>query len=199
MARGINRFGAVCGALGVLLVCAPSARAQVLEIGDDGSVTTYSGPSVLTDSGVQPIAPPRAAGPTAAPPEEVVRLIRESSARNALPAAVVEAVAWQESRFNHAAVSPKGALGVMQLMPATASRLGVDPADLRANIEGGTAYLAHQMRRFGDLRLALAAYNAGPEAVARYGGVPPYAETQTYVRSILTRLASASAVGAGSH
>jgi len=84
----------------------------------------------------------------------------------------------------------------MQLMPATASQLGVDAADLRGNIEGGAAYLAQQMRRFGDVRLALAAYNAGPEAVARYGGVPPYAETQNYVRAILTRLAAAGAVGA---
>lgn len=81
----------------------------------------------------------------------------------------------------------------MQLLPATASDLGVDPSDLQGNIDGGAAYLARQLRRFGDLRLALAAYNAGPEVVARYGGVPPFAETQAYVRAILARLAASRA------
>ena len=77
----------------------------------------------------------------------------------------------------------------MQLMPETARRLGVDALDARANIEGGTTYLAQMLTRFdGNLPRALAAYNAGPEAVQRYGGVPPYAETQAYVRAILNRL-----------
>lgn len=178
------------------LASAGGACAQVLEIGDDGAVVTYAGPTVHTDQGAAPIAPPEPPPLTRAPPEEVVRLIQESSARHALPASLVEAVAWQESRFNHAAVSPKGARGVMQLLPTTASDLGVDPSDLRGNIDGGAAYLAQQMRRFGDVKLALAAYNAGPGAVERYNGVPPYAETQTYVRAILARLAAAAVVGA---
>ena len=77
----------------------------------------------------------------------------------------------------------------MQLMPATARTLGVDAADLKGNIDGGVIYLGQMLKRFeGDLPRALAAYNAGPEAVARYGGVPPYAETQAYVRAILDRL-----------
>jgi soluble lytic murein transglycosylase-like protein len=174
-----------------------TAQAQVLEIGDDGAVTTYAGPQVHTTTGVIPILPPEPAPLFRAPPEEVIRLIRESSVRHAVPAEVVEAVAWQESRFNHAAVSSKGALGVMQLLPTTASDLGVDPSDLKGNIDGGAAYLAQQIRRFGDLRLALAAYNAGPGAVQRYGGIPPYAETQTYVRAILARLGAVAALGAG--
>jgi len=188
---------AFAAALGLALAAATDAPAQVLSIGDDGAVTTYAGPAVHTTEGATAIAPPEAAPPMRAPPEEVVRLIQESSTRHAVPAPIVEAVAWQESRFNHAAVSPKGARGVMQLMPATAGDLGVDPADLRGNIDGGAAYLAQQLRRFGDVKLALAAYNAGPKAVERYGGVPPYAETQSYVRAIMARLAAASAVGAG--
>lgn len=171
------------------LLLAPSAMAQVLSIGDDGAVTTYAVPSIHTSQGVSAILPQELAS-AAATPAEIAAAIQDSSARHAVPVQVVEAVAWQESRFNQAAVSPKGARGVMQLMPGTASVLGVDAADLRGNIDGGAAYLAQQLRRFGDLRLALAAYNAGPEAVSRYGGVPPYAETQAYVRAILARVAS---------
>jgi soluble lytic murein transglycosylase-like protein len=162
----------------------------VLEIQPDGGVVTYAGPAVYSSDGVRPIAPP---SPAAWAPHAISEAIQESSARHAVPAPVVEAVAWQESRFNPAAVSPKGALGVMQLMPQTARAMGVDPTDVRANVDGGVAYLAQQIRRFGDLRLALAAYNAGPDAVARYGDVPPYAETRAYVRAVLSRLGPAAA------
>ena len=192
--KGLN-FVIVVAAAAVTLGSAPAALAQVLSIGDDGTVTTYSAPQIFTSDGARPVAPPAAA--SAATPAEVAAAIQESSLRHAVPAPVVEAVAWQESRYNQAAVSPKGARGVMQLMPATASTLGVDAADLKSNIDGGVAYLAQQMRRYGDLRLALAAYNAGPGAVDRYGDVPPYAETQTYVRSILARVAAARTVVAG--
>ncbi len=175
------------GAIFALSFGAP-AMAQVLEIQPDGGVVTYSGPAVHSSEGVRSLLPQAAAAPVRATPEAVRAAIAESAARHTVPVQVVEAVAWQESRFNQAAVSPKGALGVMQLLPKTASDLGVDPLDLRANIDGGAAYLAQQMRRFGSLPLALAAYNAGPEAVTRHGGVPPYAETRTYVRTILGRL-----------
>ncbi|WP_337186967.1 lytic transglycosylase domain-containing protein [Phenylobacterium sp.] len=196
MALKAMQFGVLGSAVALVMASASGAAAQVLEIGEDGAVTTYAGPQVHTSAGVTPILPPEPAPLVRAPPEEVIRLIRESSERHAVPAEIVEAVAWQESRFNHAAVSSKGARGVMQLLPTTASDLGVDPSDLKGNIDGGAAYLAQQIRRFGDLKLALAAYNAGPKAVERYGGVPPYAETQTYVRAILSRLGAAAALGA---
>lgn len=178
-----------------MLAFASQAHAQVLEISDDGGVVIYSGPSVHTDQGASLIAPRLAQSMPRATPTEVAAAIQEASARHALPVSVVEAVAWQESRFNQAAISPKGARGVMQLMPGTASGLGVDASDLRSNVDGGAAYLAQQLRRFGDLRLALAAYNAGPEAVNRYGGVPPYLETQLYVRAILARLSATAPQG----
>ena len=117
--------------------------------------------------------------------------VAEAARRHQVPAELAQAVAWQESRFSQSAVSPKGARGVMQLMPATARDLGVDAADLASNIEGGVAYLAAMLRRFdGSLPLALAAYNAGPGAVERHGGVPPFAETQSYVRAILAGFAA---------
>ncbi|HEX7945910.1 MAG TPA: lytic transglycosylase domain-containing protein [Phenylobacterium sp.] len=192
-------YSGVCLSIGLaasalILGLAPAATAQVLSIGDDGAVTTYSRPQVFTAEGARPIEPPAPAQAARATPAEVAAAIQESSSRHAVPAPVVEAVAWQESRYNQAAISPKGARGVMQLMPATATTLGVDANDLRGNIDGGVAYLAQQMRRYGDLRLALAAYNAGPGAVDRYGDVPPYTETQTYVRSILARLATSQAL-----
>jgi len=173
----------------VVLAAATQATAQVLEIGDDGAIVTYSGPGVYSDQGMQPITLPERLQATAATPARISAAIQEAAARHAVPATLVEAVAWQESRFNQGAISPKGAQGVMQLMPATSALLGVDASDLQGNIDGGAAYLSQQLARFGDLRLALAAYNAGPEAVQRHGGIPPYAETQSYVRAVMARLA----------
>lgn len=100
---------------------------------------------------------------------------------------LLHAIAKVESNYNPRAVSPKGALGVMQLIPSTARLVGVsDPFDPRENIHGGARYLKYLLDKFGDLTLALAAYNAGPKAVEAYGGIPPYAETQRYVRSVLS-------------
>ena len=100
--------------------------------------------------------------------------------------ALVKAVIHAESAFDPDATSRKGARGLMQLMPVTARQMGVaDPLDPAQNILGGTRYLKHLMGRFGDLELAVAAYNAGPEAVRRHGGVPPYRETRSYVRNVI--------------
>ncbi len=105
-----------------------------------------------------------------------------------LPVALVNAVIQQESGFNPQAVSGAGAIGLMQLMPKTAEWIGVDPYNPIDNLRGGIAYLRDLYRRFnGDLALTLAAYNAGEGAVNKYGGVPPYAETQGYVSSVIHR------------
>jgi soluble lytic murein transglycosylase-like protein len=177
------------------------AFAQVLEVGAEGAVTTYSGPSLYTDDGVRDLRAARAPAQaflSRPAPSAVEQAIAAASIRHAVSAPLLREVAWQESHYNQNAVSPKGARGVMQLMPTTAQSLGVDAHDLQANIDGGAAYLAQLMRRFdGDLVRALAAYNAGPENVERYGGVPPFAETQAYVRSILARLTPQGSASTG--
>jgi soluble lytic murein transglycosylase-like protein len=109
---------------------------------------------------------------------------------------LVDAVMWQESRYRQNAVSSVGAIGLMQLMPGTAKQLGVNPHDAWQNAFGGAAYLRQQLNRFNNsIPLALAAYNAGPGAVIKHGGIPPYAETQKYVASIMQRLERYSTAG----
>lgn len=120
-------------------------------------------------------------------PTEVDELIRQSAQRYGMDEGLVRAVVQAESGFNPQAVSAAGAKGLMQLMDATARALGVDdPFDAAQNVDGGVRYLRSLLDRFDSLPLALAAYNAGPGAVQRYGGVPPYAETRTYVNRVLS-------------
>jgi soluble lytic murein transglycosylase-like protein len=111
-------------------------------------------------------------------------MARSAAQRHGVPEELFLRLVHQESRFNSKAKSHKGALGLAQLMPETAKILGVDPLVPFENLDGGARYLAQQFKAFGSWRLALAAYNAGPEAVRKYRGVPPYEETQTYVRVI---------------
>jgi soluble lytic murein transglycosylase-like protein len=136
---------------------------------------------------------PKPAAPAPAPTGPIVAaavphgpLIAVTARRYGLPVALFTALVWQESGFNERARSKAGARGLTQLMPGTARQLGVkrvyDPAQ---NLDGGARYLREQLIRFRSKRLALAAYNAGPGAVAKHRGIPPYAETRTYVRTIL--------------
>ena len=117
---------------------------------------------------------------------ETAHFIREAAAKYGLDSRLVAAVAEAESNGNQSEVSDAGAVGVMQLMPDTAAALGVNPYDEKQNIEGGAHYLKQMLDTFGgDMKKAIAAYNAGPQAVKDYDGVPPYAETQNYVNKVL--------------
>jgi soluble lytic murein transglycosylase-like protein len=118
--------------------------------------------------------------------------IDAAAASNGIDPALLKGLVSQESGFDPNARSGAGALGLTQLMPGTAAGLGVtNPLDPVQSLQGGAKYLRQQLDRFGgDEKLALAAYNAGPGAVARFGGVPPYSETQNYVTSVLSKAAS---------
>lgn len=119
-------------------------------------------------------------------PPEWQGLIREASQIFGLEEQLLAAVIRVESGFDAWAESPAGAQGAMQIMPRTQIELGlIDPFDPRANIYAGAEYLLRQIQRFGDMRLALAAYNAGPANVEKYGGIPPFAETQNYVTQVM--------------
>lgn len=134
-----------------------------------------------------PPAPPVAPAPVApAPKSDAKTMVRDAAVRYGIPPAFVESVAKTESGMNPAAVSPKGAIGVMQLMPSTARALSADPSDPGQNIDAGTRLLRELLVKYnGDVAKALAAYNAGEGAVDRYQGVPPYRETQSYVDKVI--------------
>ena len=115
---------------------------------------------------------------------EFLDMAKSAALRHGVPTDLFLRLVQQESGWNAKALSHKGAIGLAQLMPGTAAVLGVDPHDPYQNLDGGARYLAQQYRAFRSWRLALAAYNAGPKAVEKYGGVPPYAETTNYVKVI---------------
>ncbi len=204
LARWALAIGLSCAALPAL-----DARADVLEIDADGA-------RWVTGAGrAQPAAPDESMtlGTAEVPGDIVVpdiavadpgrhaRLVPQDYRAKVAEVAgsfdispnFIEELVWQESRWRANAVSPVGARGLAQLMPGTASDLGVDPDDPFANLEGGARYLREQLDRFdGDLEKALAAYNAGPGRVIRAGGVPRIRETQLYVAAIMGRLSDHS-------
>ncbi|EMK06366.1 lytic transglycosylase domain-containing protein [Leptospira kirschneri] len=113
------------------------------------------------------------------------KIIHQESEKNNLDPRLVQSVIKAESNFKTDAVSPKGAIGLMQLMPSTANSLGVeDPFDPAENVAGGTKFLSDLLNKYKNLDHALAAYNAGPNAVDRYAGIPPYKETRNYVEKV---------------
>lgn len=196
--RGAPARRGLSGAL-ALALCSATAHGQVIEISDTGVVTRHEGPALYLGQGApaRPIVS-AAAGPSDSavitqPPSLVAQVLSASAAAHGVSAELVTALAWHESRFHQDAVSAKGAIGVMQIMPMTARSLGIDPHDLRSNVEGGVTLLTRLLRQYdGDLVKALAAYDAGPAAVARYGGMPPYAETRAYVADMFEQLARLS-------
>lgn len=115
-------------------------------------------------------------------------LIEQASRQTGVPGALLAALIRTESAWQPYVVSAAGAIGLAQLMPATAGELGVDPWNPIENVLGGARYLRKQLDAFDDVRFALAAYNAGPHRVRQYGGIPPYQETQAYVARILERV-----------
>jgi len=176
----------------VCTACPTLSQAQVLEIGDGGAITIYDRPAVFTSQGASPIQTRSRSARTRRATANANRMvIADAAAAAELSPALIEAVAWRESQMTPGIISRAGAVGEMQLMPATARAVGVDPLDTRQNFSGGAAYLRVLMQHYnGDLIRTLAAYNAGPGAVDRYGGVPPYKETQAYVAEIMARLSA---------
>ncbi len=138
------------------------------------------------------VATPRTTAENEAAKRDIKAIVHETAARHDVDPLLVDSVIQVESDYNAQAVSPKGAEGLMQLIPATARRFGVKNSfDPRENIEGGVRYLKYLKETFKDDRLALAAYNAGEGAVAKYGWIPPYPETRSYVNKVGKRYGEA--------
>jgi len=192
--KRVSKRARVCIAL--LLFLPLSVQAQVYKWVDEDGIVTYSNIAPPSDQDFQTLRfPCYAADPKCRSVSwEKVPLntrsfrneIQSASRYNSVEESLIRAIIHAESAYQADAQSPKGAQGLMQLMPATQAELNVsDPFNPQENIQGGALYLSQLLAQFnGDFELAAAAYNAGPNAVNKYGGVPPYDETQEYVRRI---------------
>ena len=185
------------------LVCLPAASlAEGLTLGGGGSGRALfaSKAAILDSRAASQYAGSARLQPTSAKPVvkkkplpsyqgsyrgQYLALAKKAAKRHGVPEDLFARLVQQESGWNQGAISPKGAIGLAQLMPATARSLGVDPKDAGQNLMGGAKYLRKMYDTFGSWKLALAAYNAGPGAVRKAGGVPNYRETKDYVRKIL--------------
>lgn len=186
--RVYDTLSFVCAAL-LIVIMAGSVSADIfVRIHEDGHKEFTNSPSgpgwvyYASEKGFQPVIKFK----VKAKPKSVDELILEISKKFKVSPALVKAIATAESNCDPKAISRKGAQGVMQLMPRTARELNVTaPLDPRDNIVGGVKYIKGLIASHGDLRLALAAYNAGPAAVKRYAGIPPYRETINYVKKVI--------------
>ena len=191
-------IGVVC----FLFFFASSPRADIYKYVDDSGVICYTDNPI--DKKADRIYKDKSstftdkAQETSKDPSDYHRIIREKAQTYDIDPSLIKAVIETESNWNCMARSSKGAMGLMQLMPSTANDMDVrNPYNPEENIEGGTRYLKYLLERFkGDLTLALAAYNAGPNAVEKYGYVPPYTETRQYVNKVLSIY---NGNGTGSH
>jgi soluble lytic murein transglycosylase-like protein len=155
-----------------------------------GGVTELAADEVASFELEEPAVPapavPKVPEPLPQPPKDMYSTAAE---KHGLPVALVKSVVKAESNFNASAISPKGAIGLMQLMPGTARELGADPTVPEQNVDAGTKYLRDLLIKYegheDQVARAVAAYNAGPGAVDKYNGVPPYPETQGYVQRVL--------------
>lgn len=166
---------------GIVRVRTAGAEVQWVASGEETSETATMPPAVPDIAITQPSAPQM--------PDAWRASLDTAAARYNLSPHLLAALVWRESRWKPASISPKGALGLAQLMPATAHMLAVDAKDPAANLDGGAHYLRKMLDLFdGDVMRALAAYNAGPGRVIRAGGLPRIAETRAYVSTIIDRL-----------
>jgi len=191
-----------------MLVCAASAVAAEYAVLDNGfriraqrhevegaliRLRTEQGHIELPASSVlrfeqEEVAPATQIAETAEPEADPVQLLDEAASRYGLPPEFLHSVAAVESGLQQDAVSPKGAIGIMQLMPETAAELGADPRDAGQNVDAGARHLRDLLVRYeGGVFRALAAYNAGSGTVDRYNGIPPYRETRLYIERVLDR------------
>jgi peptidoglycan DL-endopeptidase CwlO len=173
---GIDHVGIYIG--GGKMIAAPQEgeAVQVQSVGTPSLIRR-----VVADGTVPAPTPATGSGLAGVPYAD---LFTQAGSRHGVSPALLAAVAKTESNFNSSAVSPAGARGLMQFMPATAAGMGVDPGDPKSSIDGAARYLRSLTDQFGSTELALAAYNAGPGTVRRYGGIPPYGETQSYVQKV---------------